>query len=431
MSAEPSLDYTVQRQDKLIVLSSTLLNDSKAWTAVAKFNGLKNPNRIYVGQKLKVPLRYLKTQASGGQVVSASGDVSMGGQSVLPGTPIKEGSQFKIGVNSTAVLELGDGSRIKLLPNTVAEVITNRDYALRDASQSGSTNWFSGLMRLTGGALEAVAAKKANRATALQIQTPTSTLGVRGTEFRVAVDDPATQSARTEVLEGLVRADNPAQAAGADLPMGTGAVVKRQEKVIKVVNLLPAPDLTGTASDVFQPLASLVLPAGPGVFNYRVMIAKDDKFDIIVRDLKVPVGTPANLSGLGNGDFYAQVRGIDGIGLEGFNSVKLISIQEALANEPWQPGIDQMIRINLVGGKTVMTWAKAPNEKPSGMRFAAVVGSDATLKDALVSPESTEHRLDLGVLKPGNYFMRLRYTPVGAKTMQSGLYQFTLPDNWR
>ena len=430
---EPSLQYTVQPQDKLIVLSNTLLNDPQAWTEVAQYNGLKNPNLIITGQKLNIPLRYLKTQPSGGQVVSASGDVSMGGQPVVIGSAIKEGSQFKIGSNSSAVIELGDGSRIKLLPNTVAEVITNREYAMRDASKSGSTNWFSGLMRLTGGALEAIAAKKANRATALRIETPTSTLGVRGTEFRVAFDDPAALSARTEVLEGMVRADNPLQAAGADLPMGTGAVVKPLEKNIKVVNLLPAPNLAGMASDVFQPLANLNLPALPGAFNYRVVIARDEQFNNIVRELKVPVGTPASLSGLANGSFYAQVRGIDGIGLEGFNSVKRIAIQDAPPPEPrdpWQPGGNQMIVLSLVSGRTILTWNESPGENTAGMRYAALVSQDAALKDAKVSADSLERRLDLGVLRPGTYFVRLRFTPAGGKVVESTLYQFTLSENW-
>lgn len=438
VALEPSLVYTVQSQDKLILLSNTLLNQPQAWADVAKYNGLKNPNVIYMGQKLDIPLRFLKTKASSGQVVSTSGDVSTGGLRAVAGTAIQEGQQFKLGANSTAVLELGDGSRIKLLPNSVAEVVSNRDYAMRDTSKSGSTNWFSGLMRLTSGALEAIAAKRVNRATDLRIETPTSTLGVRGTEFRVAFDDPATLSARTEVLEGLVRADSSAQASGADLPMGTGAVVKPQEKSIKVVMLLPGPDLESMANDVFQPLANLSLPALPGAANYRVVIATDEKFDNMVRDLKVPVGSPADLSGLANGSYFAMVRGIDGIGLEGFNSIKLISvrdapvvaIQDAPVIDPWQPGGNKMINLSAVDGKTFVSWNESPGEQIIGMRYVAMLGKDANLKDASTSAETTERKLDLGVLQPGTYFIRLRFTPAGGKATESALYRFTLSDNW-
>ena len=312
-------------------------------------------------------------------------------------------------------------------------MVTNRDYALRDASKSGSSNWFSGLMRLTGGALEAMAAKKVSRATTLRIETPTSTVGVRGTAFRVAYDDPTTQSARTEVLEGLVRADNPAQAAGADLPMGTGVVVKPQDKDIKVVNLLPAPDLAGMSSDVFQPLVSLNLPALPDASSYRVVIARDEKFDNIVRELKVPVGAPANLSGLVNGNFYALVGGIDGIGLEGFNSVKLISIPDAPAapvKDPRQPVGNKMINLSVVNGKTFVNWNESQGDQSAGMRYAVLLGSDASMKDVSTSAEATERSLDMGALKPGTYFAQLRFTPASGKAMYSALYRFTLTDNW-
>jgi hypothetical protein len=425
---EPILVYTVQPNDKLIVLSSTLLSGLQAWAGVAQYNGLKNPNLIYPGQKLNIPLRYLAAKPSGGTVISASGDVSQGGQPVVLGSPIKEGGKFKTGPNSSAVIELGDGSRIKLLPNTLAEVVSNRDYALRDASSSGSTNWFSGLMRLSEGALEAFASKTTKRATPLKIETPTSVVGVRGTQFRVAFDDPQSKAARTEVLEGLVRAENPAQAAGADLPMGTGAVVKPMDKDIKVVKLLPAPDAAGIAGELVQPEASMALPRLEGAANFRVVIARDAQFDQIVRELKVPVGTAASLSGLATGNWYALVRGIDGIGLEGFNTVKLISIQDAPPSDPWRAEGNKLISMRFEGNRTLINWTASPNDPPL-QRYQAMMGADAaSLK---LMPGSVEAReLDLGTLKPGTYFIRLRTTLANGRTVDSALYSFVLSENW-
>ncbi len=425
---DASLVYTVQPKDKLIVLSQTLLNGLQAWAGVAQYNGLKNPNVIYTGQKLNIPLRYLAAKPSGGSVISASGDVSQAGQPVAVGTVIKEGSQFKTGANSSAIIELGDGSRIKLLPNTLAEVVSNRDYAMRDASASGTTNWFSGLMRLSEGALEAFASKTTKRATPLKIETPTSVVGVRGTHFRVAFDDPQSRAARTEVLEGLVRADNPAQAAGADLPMGTGAVVKPQDKDIKAVNLLPAPDATGIAAELVQPAASMALPPLVGAASYRVVIARDAQFDQIVRELKVPVGSPANLSGLANGKWYALVRGIDGIGLEGFNTIKLISIQDAPATDPWRAGGDKLISLRQEGKTTLISWTESPDDPPA-VRYQAVMGPTAASL-APVPGGVAGRELDLGQLKPGTYFIRLRTMLASGSTADSALYSFVLSENW-
>ena len=344
------------------------------------------------------------------------------------GAAVKEGSQFKTGANSSAIIELGDGSRIKLLPNTLAEVVSNRDYAMRDASAGGTTNWFSGLMRLSEGALEAFASKTTKRASPLKIETPTSVVGVRGTQFRVAFDDPQSKAARTEVLEGLVRADNPAQAAGADLPMGTGAVVKPQDKDIKVVNLLPAPDAAGIAAELTQPEANMMLPPLAGAANYRVVIARDAQFDNIVRELKVPVGASANLSGLTNGNWYAMVRGIDGIGLEGFNTVKLISLQDAPVTDPWQAGSNKLISLRLEGNRTLITWTASPNDPPA-LRYQALMGTSAQALQP-VPGGLAGHELDLGTIKPGNYFIRLRTTLANGSTADSALYSFELTENW-
>ena len=432
-AAEPSLTYTVLPQDKLIVLSRTLFNGLGAWASIAQVNGLKNPNLIYPGQTLQVPLRYLTAQPSGGTVINTTGSVSSNGQPLLAGTAIRAGQPFKTGADGSATIELGDGSRIKLLPNTLAEVVTNSDYAIRDASASGSTHWFSGLMRLTEGALEAFAAKTTKRATPLRIETPTSVVGVRGTVFRVAFDDPISQAARTEVLEGKVRADNPSQAVGADLPMGTGAVVKPLEKEIKVVDLLPAPDAQGIASEAFQPQASLGLPKLAGAANFRVLIASDEGFDKVARHLKVAANTPADLSGLPNGNWYVLVRGIDSVGLEGFNTIKLISIKDAPAQEPidpWRPNSNRLISLTSDGDKTRISWTASPSDQNTGIRYIAQTSTDVGFTNPATTAETADRSLDLGVLRPGTYYIRLRFSPLGGKPIQSSIYRFTLTENW-
>ena len=417
-----------------------MLVNPKVWAEVAKFNQMKNPDLIFPGQKLNIPLRYLKSTPSTGKVIRADGDVTMGGNPTQPGAAITDGSQLKTGINSSAIIELGDGSRVKILPNSLAQVIANRDYAMRDSSASGSSNWFSGLMRLSVGALEAFASKVTQRATPLQIETPTSTVGVRGTEFRVAFDDPAinpSNAARTEVIEGKVRADNPAQQSGADLPMGTGAVVKPAEKEVKVVILLPAPDLTNTPAEVLKPLGAWPMPLLTGALAYRVQVSSDEKFDKIVRNLKVESGN-ANLADLDNGNWFARVRGIDGVGLEGFDAVKLILVKDG----QWRVSYSSM---SISGGQTVLSWiGQQSNGQPFvGSGYTALVARDEALKD-VVSTTTQEvaaggTKLSLGDLKPGIYYIRLRGKPAQSSTtatasasnvMDSEIYRFEIPNNW-
>ena len=418
---EASLVYTVRPSDSLIKLAKDVLIDKKAWPEVAKFNRLKNANVVFPGQKLDIPLRFLKSKTAGGKVISAEGDVSLGSSAALAGAALGDGSAFKTGPNSSAVIELGDGSRVKILPNSVAEVVTNRNYAMRDSSTSGSTNWFSGLMRLSEGALEALASKTAKRATPLKIETPTSIVGVRGTEFRVAFDDPLGKAARTEVIEGKVRADNPAQASGADLPMGTGAVVKPTEKEVKVVVLLPAPDLSGVSSEVLKPQGSWPMPTLAGANAYHVQVASDAQFDKIVRDLKVTTAS-ADLGSLPNGSWFARVRGIDAVGLEGYNSVKLIAVKDG----QWRVTYSS---ISVTEGKTVLGWdgQQAGGQPMIGTSYSGVLASDAKLSQNAVTLQGTaDTRLSLGDLKPGVYYVRLQ----NAAGLLSEIYRFEITSNW-
>ncbi|CAN5504871.1 FecR domain-containing protein [soil metagenome] len=422
--SEPSLPYTVKPSDKLIRLSREMLNKPSDWNEVARYNKMKDPNFITPGQRIEVPLRLLKSTSSAAKVISVSGEVQSGGRAIAVGAPLPEGTSVQTGAESSAVVQLGDGSQVKLLPNSVAQLVTNREYAMRDASASGSTSWFSGLMRLSQGALETLATKLSNRATPLQIETPTSLVGVRGTHFRVAFDDPASKNARTEVIEGLVRADNPAQQSGADLPKGTGALVKPAERDIRVVKLLEAPDLRGIPSEVTRPAGSWPLPALAGAAAYRVQVASDADFNQIVRDLKldgaaagVPLGT------LVAGNWYARVRGIDAQGIEGFDAVKQLMVRNPAQ---WRVSSSSLA---LRDGQTLLTLVpvQADGRALAAASYSAEVASDAAMASIIAKPSATEPHLLLGDLKPGVYYVRLR---AGGQAPDTDVYRFELPGNW-
>ena len=384
-------------------------------------NQLKDPNVIFPSQKLNIPLRFLKSVAASGKVINAEGDVTLSGSAMQPGATLADSTKIKTGVISSAVIELGNGSRVKILPNSLAEVVTNWHYAMRDASASGSANWFSGLMRLSDGALEGLVSKTTKRATPLNIETPTSVVGVRGTEFRVAFDDPLGKAARTEVIEGLVRADNPAQKSGADLPKGTGAVVDLGEKEVEVVMLLPAPDLTGIPSDVLKPQGGWPMPTLAGARAYQVQVASDEQFEKIVRSLRVDTGT-ADLGSLPNGNWFARVRGIDAVGLEDFNSVKLIAVKDG----EWRVTCFSM---SVIDGITVLSWTghQAGGQAMADSNYSATLASDAALTRSVVTVRGGDGKPSLmsGDLKPGVYYIRLQ----NAAGLRSQIYRFELSGN--
>jgi hypothetical protein len=336
---EPYASYTVKAQDSVATLSRSLLNDPSKWADLLKLNSMTGTPQA--GQVIQVPKSLLNFAsqpriALPGKVVSTVGDVKVSGVPVLAGAEVAEGARVETGANGSAVVQLGDGSRMQLMPKTLAEVTNQHGYALRDPSSSASTTWFSGAIRLVSGVLDTLANKSANRATPLVVTTPTSVVGVRGTHFRVAYEDPASGSARTEVLEGKVQTDNPVQNATVALGTGFGAAVKPEEREIKAVALLPAMASTQLPQEILrivgknnEPVqANWYVGTVAGASGYRSQFASDDKFTALEGDFKSSTSA-LDVKALLDGKYFARVRGFDPAGIEGYDAAQLVEIKTA------------------------------------------------------------------------------------------------------
>jgi hypothetical protein len=338
---EPYASYTVKASDTAASLSHALLNDPGKWSELARLNGMANATTVQVGQVIDVPksLLNLRSQprvAVTGRLVSTVGDFKLDGKLVQAGVAVPEGARLETTANGSAIIELADGSRMQVMPRTLAEVTTQHGYALRDPASSASTTWFSGAIRLVSGVLDTLANKQANRATPLSITTPTSVVGVRGTHFRVAYEDPASGSARAEVLEGKVQNDNPRQNATVSLGTGYGAAIKPADREIKAVLLLPAMAATALPKEVLRIVgahnepeqAAWTVGTVPGAQGYHAQFAADEKFSAIVGDFKT-ASNAVDVKGLANGSYFARVRGIDPAGIEGYDALQLVEIKTA------------------------------------------------------------------------------------------------------
>jgi hypothetical protein len=339
---EPYISYTVKQGDILQNLARDLLSDPRQWPQLARQNGMKDPNRIYPGQVIDVPrsLLNLNTQpktASGGMLQSISGQVTVNGQAAQVGSAVPEGARVQTASGSSATVKLADGSTVQLMPRSLAEVLSSSGYQLKDPASSISTTWYSGVIRLVEGVLDVAADKRAKRLEPLGVTTPTALVGVRGTQFRVAYEDPASRQARTEVLEGQVRSGLRDSTINADVNGGFGVAVKPGDREIKVAALLPAlpdtqlPELVQRSLQAKQAVWTVGVLAGAA--GYRAELAQDEAFAQIVSDAKS--ATPAlDFSSAPNGSYYARVRGFDGAGIEGYNAVRRITISDAPAPAP-------------------------------------------------------------------------------------------------
>jgi hypothetical protein len=442
---QPYISYTVKLGDKLGVVARDLLADSRKWPELARLNGLKNPNLIFPGQVLDVPQSLLNFDkqpklAAGGTLQSAHGAVTINGLPAQAGSAVPEGARVQTAAGSSAVVKLADGSTVQLMPRSLAEVVSSHGYAMKDPASSISTTWFSGAIRLIEGVLDIAAEKTAKRKDPMNVTTPTSNVGIRGTQFRVAYEDSSSRAARTEVIEGRVRADNPAQASGADVAAGFGVAIKPTEREVKVVALLPALANSALPETVQRTRegnrAVWQVGALTGAVGYRAELAQDAAFAQIVSDAKSP--SPAlDFSSAPNGSYFARVRGFDGNGIEGYNAMRRILIADAPAATPAAP-------VSLIWIREINIAASA-QYTPEGLLLRVNTASVdtprhlqvQTARDATFTQELQSFNLsgDSSVLLPGLKASERRYVRFSGATTQgvtasSSIFLLELPANW-
>ena len=302
------------------------------WREVAALNQLAPPYTLHVGDKLLFPTRLLAAQSVSAKWLAVYGDVRVyplgaADKLALVGDRLLEQERVVVGESASAVLALADGSHIKLLAGSHAVLDEHRYYVGKREPVSSGSNAFAGLLRLIQGSVEARAVSATDRAKPLRIQTPTSVVGVRGTEFRVshAAAQPSEEVlTRSEVTEGVVltQLDPERQS---DVRAGFGIKLDPKSKgKLQPIPLLDAPSLEGWL--LKHDRTVVVLGALGGLLNgrttagYRVQVAlaeAKDVFDTIVFDKKFQVNEPIRIPNLKDGPWHIRVRGIDTVGLEG------------------------------------------------------------------------------------------------------------------
>lgn len=430
--AERSLPYVVKPSDKLIRLSRELLADPRDWTKVARFNRLRDPNLVRPGQRLEIPLSLLKSQDAQARLLSAEGSVASSTGTLQAGAQLAEGSRVETGANSTAVLELGDGSRVKLLPGSLAEIVSNRGYAMRDPAGTAQQTWYSGLIRLVHGSLEAAANRLANRATPMEIVTPTSVVGVRGTEFRVSHDTAGEGASRTEVTEGQVRADHTRQSTGADLPRGFGAAIRPSEREVRAVALLAAPSLDGVAPELARTIGSaLTVRFGVvgGAAAYRAIVAADAGFTRIVNESRTtePV---IELRQVPAGSWHLLARAIDANGLQGFDAVKVVAIRD-VSPPPAPPPPSPRVTTSFMRHTEQGTMLRLQLDQALVGAAQLTLARDEGFSQTVGPVQQTVEEWNLGTLAAGVYHLRLSGRVAGyPEPVRSETYRFEISPNW-
>jgi hypothetical protein len=413
---EPVYLYTATRGDTLIGVGRRLLADPSRWPELAKANALINPNRIGTGIELRIPLRLMRSTSVAATLVSVTGQAQGAAPGALQaGQPVPEGSPVSTGPDGHVTIRLVDGTLLRLRPDSRLQLRESRE--LKDAGvvRSGA--------RLDRGRVEVEATPARPGRAGFSIDTPQGVLGVRGTEFRVAVETaeaaeapetttaaagtagagsapPAPRSATYgEVLSGVVAMDGrsgSSQRVGA----GYGSVVDAGGRVAAPVALLPAPDTSGLPTLQERLLMRFPLPAMAGATRYRGQVASDSRFDRVLADLTSR--TPElRFADLPDGDYVLRVRAIDSLGLEGLDAdhrFRLKARPEAPLPAAPQP------RAIRVGSRADFSWAANAEADHYRLQLAAAPDFKAPLRDL---GDLRQLATQMDGLQPGVYHWRL------------------------
>jgi hypothetical protein len=381
--ADTLLPYTVTSHDTLIGLNRTLLTAPGAWKDVSRINHLPDSNRIKPGQVLLVPARYLHSKVVPAQLLSAFGDVRIADKPVAAGVALDVGDTIRTGESSTAVVQLADGSHVKLAPDTEGRLDEQRRFQIKATAAAIDDGLVAASLRLLSGSIE-VFASKVLRARPLEVSTPTAVIGVRGTTYRVRNDvTPATAAASavnasaTEVLEGQVHAQVGASAAqSADVPANFGASLEAGKKPL-VLPLPPAPDLSALPA-LFDHLPIKFHLAGN--WPLRAQVANDATFDHIQLDLHVAAGDDVRIPQLADGTWHLRVRRISPEGLEGLDAVRDFQLR-ARPESPFL--LDPPANAKRPVGDVTLRWT----HNPDAAIYVVEVARDARFTDIALRDE--------------------------------------------
>lgn len=370
--------------DTLIGLGRELLVNPRRWPELARLNGLANPDLIPTGTPLRVPLALMRVEPRPAELLVRRGEVA------APAV-LAEGSEIVTGADGQAVLRLVDGTVLRLRPDSRITLTDSRAILPTPAGRAA--------VRLGRGRVEVQATPRPAGAPSFRIETPQGVMGVRGTGFRVATDAADARTV-TEVTEGTVGASGRADGAEQRVEAGFAVVVGADGRVGAPVALLAAPVVEPLPDPVTSPVVTLVLRALDGAASYRVQVAADEAFDVLLLDLSGSTPSLA-LPGLPDGDYRLRVRGVDAQGLEGSDTLLPLRLQARPEPPPLQqpePGARR------TGQRAEFRWARNAEAQREAFELARDAGFTQRVHEA--TTEATE--LVLEGLAPGVYHWRLR-----------------------
>ncbi len=219
------------------------------------------------------------------------------------GDVIPPRSRLKTGRDSSLEIRYEDGSSLLFRSDTEVKVVAAR----KDRTCRLLRDFF-----LSAGRVSAKVRSATGQTPRFRIHTPSAIASVRGTEFRVAVDEK--QKTFVEVLESKVIVDTAKKSIS--LKQGQGAMVNAASSTSPPRKLLAPPSPVELKPADTTPSA-IAFTRVEGARAYRVMAATDREGKQLLRECVIKPDEIFPMAGLPDGAYYLLTQSIDSVGLEG------------------------------------------------------------------------------------------------------------------
>ncbi|QSP93456.1 FecR domain-containing protein [Marinobacter salinisoli] len=228
--------YTLRSGDTFNQVASELLTANVSANRLRQYNNLADDTPLAEGDRLRIPLSWLKRQPEPARISSVSGMVQVISgadgrkQPVTRDTLIRVGDEILSG-NGSATVRLADGSEIRISPDS--RLTFNR------LTQFGKSGMVDTRLRLNRGEIHTRVKPVMEGGARFEIETPSAVAAVRGTVFALQTSGEATS---LQVTHGAVDFGKPGLTQR--IPAGYGAAVSTGgTSGMSIRRLPPAPEI--------------------------------------------------------------------------------------------------------------------------------------------------------------------------------------------
>ncbi|HPP06535.1 MAG TPA: FecR domain-containing protein, partial [Syntrophorhabdaceae bacterium] len=358
-------------------------------------NRIKDPNIIYPDQRLIIPVRLLRGSPMDGTVTFVKGDAMLQRNNsqewikLKQGDLIKQGDSLKTGDKSTLEITFEDKSILFMRPNTLLTVNTLEKkgvFAIVNNINLKSGKAISNIKKITG------------TEPRYEVTTPSAIASVRGTDFRISVDEK--WATRAEVLDGHIMVK--ATGKSVEVNAGEGTVVEKDATPLSPVRLIEPPNLIDIRP-IYKDIPLIFkFTYSEGTKSIRASLTRDEDGKDIVHEAIIKPDEPFSITSLEDGSYYLSSYAIDGLGLEG-NKSKPVPIK--FRANPLPPFIQiEGEDVEAVGKSFDFKWLSVKD----AVKYHIQIAKDREFNN--IVEEVNDHNgttYKTGVLDYGIYYLRV------------------------